>query len=109
MRGQGLVADTPLIFPRWPGAPSYSGAMAKREALTLSEDTHAQVRKLAAEAGLSVHAWLVAAVEREAFRQLCEKTNQWWKEHPEEVARTTEDFRRRQKWRTELKRDHSAA
>lgn len=89
--------------------PSYGYAMAKREALTLFEDTHTQIAILAEEAGLSVQAWLVAAVEREAFRQLCEKANQWWKEHPEEVARTTEEFRRRQKWRTEIQRDSSAA
>jgi hypothetical protein len=88
---------------------SYICAMAKREALTLYEDTHARITHLAEEAGVSVHAWLVAAVEREAFRQLCEKANQWWKEHPEEVARTTEDFRDRQKWRTAMQRDSSAA
>lgn len=98
-----------MIIPVGSLVSSYSCAMAKREALTLSEDTHAQITDLAEEAGLSVHAWLVAAAEREAFRQLCEKANQWWKEHPEEVARTTEDFRHRQKWRTEIQRDSSAA
>jgi predicted transcriptional regulator len=82
--------------------------MAKREELTLSDDTHAQITKLAEDASRSVHAWIVAAVEREAFRQLCEKTNQWWKEHPEEVARTAEDFRHRQEWRTEIKRGSAA-
>ncbi|HET6503064.1 MAG TPA: hypothetical protein VFG87_20105 [Amycolatopsis sp.] len=83
--------------------------MPKREALTLSDDTHAQIRRLAEEAGLSVHAWIIAAVERETFRQLCEKTNQWWREHPEEVARNAQNFHRRQEWRTEIKRGSSAA
>lgn len=83
--------------------------MVKHEALALSADTHAQISRLAEEAGLSVHAWLVSAVEREAFRQLCAKTNQWWREHPEEVARTTEDFRGRQERRSEIHRGSPAA
>lgn len=83
--------------------------MAKREAVTLSDDAHAQVEELAEEAGQSVHAWMVSAVEREAFRQLCEKTNTWWKEHPEEVARAAEDFRLRQQWRSEVHRGSPTA
>jgi hypothetical protein len=83
--------------------------MGKRLALTLSDDTHAQVRARAAEAGLSVHAWIVAAVEREAFRQLCAKTDQWWREHPEQARAATEEFHHRQEWRTEIQRGSSAA
>jgi hypothetical protein len=83
--------------------------MGKRLALTLSDDTHAQVKAHAAEAGLSAHAWIVAAVEREAFRQLCEKTNEWWQEHPDEVQAATVDYHHRQEWRTEIRRGSSAA
>jgi hypothetical protein len=83
--------------------------MRERLSLTLSDDTHAQVMARAAEAGLSVHAWIVAAVEREAFRQLCAKTNQWWQEHPDEVQAATEEFHDRQEWRTEIQRGSSAA
>ncbi|HKS43790.1 MAG TPA: hypothetical protein VJT49_01515 [Amycolatopsis sp.] len=78
--------------------------MAKREAVTVSDETHARVAGRTARAGLSVHAWVVAAVEREAFRQLCEQANKWWAEHPEEADRLTEDFHRRQD-----ERDSSAA
>jgi hypothetical protein len=90
---------------------SYSGAMAKRQALTLSDDTHAQVKAHAEEAGMSVHAWLVAAVEREAFRQLCEKQARWNAEHAETVSAAAEDYRDRQEWRAgfEGRRDSSAA
>lgn len=83
--------------------------MAKREAVNLPDDTYGQISELAERAGMSVHAWLVAAVEREAFRQLCEKTNDWWREHPEEAARTTEDFDLRQRCRTEIPSGSSAA
>jgi hypothetical protein len=83
--------------------------MGKQLALALSDDTQAQVKARAAEAGLSVHAWIVAAVEREAFRQLCAKTNEWWQEHPDEVQAATEGFHRRQQWRTEIQRGSSAA
>lgn len=83
--------------------------MARREAVNFSDDTYGQIHELAERAGLSVHAWLVAAVEREAFRQLCEKTNEWWQDHPEEAARTTEDFDLRQKCRTEMPSGSSAA
>ncbi|TVT55768.1 hypothetical protein FNH05_09075 [Amycolatopsis rhizosphaerae] len=83
--------------------------MGKRLALTLSDDTYGQVKALAAEAGLSVRAWLVAAVEREAFRQLCAKADEWWHEHPGEVQAATEGYHRRQEWRTEIQRASSAA
>lgn len=83
--------------------------MGKQLALTLSDDTHRQIKALAMEAGLSVHAWLVAAVEREAFRQLCAKTDQWWHQHPAEVQAATEGYHRRQEWRTEIQRGSSAA
>ncbi|WP_236795925.1 hypothetical protein [Amycolatopsis sp. GM8] len=73
--------------------------MGKRLALSLSDDSHAQVRALAAEAGVSGHAWIVAAVEREAFRQLCEKTDEWWQAHPDEARAETAAYRRRQEWR----------
>lgn len=83
--------------------------MGKRLALSLSDDTHALVKARAAEAGVSAHAWIVAAVEREAFRQLCEKTDAWWQAHPDEARAETAAYQRRQEWRTESRRGSSAA
>jgi hypothetical protein len=51
--------------------------MSKRLGLTLSDDTHAQIKQCADVAGLYVHSWLVAAIERETFRELCQEVNQW--------------------------------
>ncbi|TNC23164.1 hypothetical protein [Amycolatopsis alkalitolerans] len=83
--------------------------MGKRLALSLSDDTHAQVTALAAEAGLSAHVWIVAAVEREAFRQVCEKADAWWRAHPDAALAETAAYHRRQEWRTESRRGSSAA
>lgn len=85
--------------------------MTKRFAVTISDDTHAQIKERAAEAGVSVHAWMVAALEREAYRQLLEKANKWWAEHPEQGAQYEEDYRRRQaaRARTDADRGSSAA
>ncbi len=53
--------------------------MSKRLGLNLSDDTHTQVKQRADVAGVSVHSWIVAAIERENFRQLCEeaKCGRW--------------------------------
>jgi hypothetical protein len=39
--------------------------MSKRLGLNLSDDTHAQIKQRADVAGVSVHSWIVAAIERE--------------------------------------------
>jgi hypothetical protein len=83
--------------------------MGKRLALSLSDDTDAQVRTRAAEAGVSAQAWIAAALEREAFRQLCEKTDEWWQAHPDEARAEAAAYQRRQEWRTESRRGSSAA
>lgn len=83
--------------------------MGKRLALSLSDDTHARVQALAAEDGTSAHAWIVAAVEREAFRRLCGKADEWWQAHPDEARAETAAYHRRQEWRTESRRGSSAA
>jgi hypothetical protein len=83
--------------------------MAKRLALSLSDDTYAQVTALAAEGGVSAHAWIVGAVEREAFRRLCAKADEWWQAHPDEARAETAAYQRRQEWRTESRRGSSAA
>ncbi|GHF77149.1 hypothetical protein FHX82_005937 [Amycolatopsis bartoniae] len=80
--------------------------MGKRPALSLPDETHALIEARAAEAGVSAHAWLVAAVEREAFRQLCEKTDKWWQAHPDEARAEVAAYHRRQ---SESRRGSSAA
>jgi hypothetical protein len=82
--------------------------MPKRTAVTLSDDVYAQIKEHAAEAGTSAQAWLVAAIEREAFRQLCERQAKWNAEHPEEVAKANEASRRRHAARAERERDSGA-
>ncbi|MDQ0377187.1 hypothetical protein [Amycolatopsis thermophila] len=63
--------------------------------LELSADTYAQVRARAEEAGQSVHEWIVAAVEREAYRQLCEQQARWNAEHPDQVRAAADEWRAR--------------
>jgi len=74
--------------------------MSKRLGLTLSDDTHAQIKDRAAAAGVSVHSWIVTAIERENFRQLCQQANQWWAQHPEADERYAADHARRQSLRS---------
>lgn len=85
--------------------------MAKRIAVTLPDDTHAQVKERAAEAGVSAHAWILAAIEREALRQMLEQQSRWNAEHPELVSAAKQDYGQRQEWRArhEGGRDSSAA
>jgi hypothetical protein len=69
--------------------------MSKRLGLTLSDDTHTQIKQRANAAGLSVHSWIVAAVERENFRQLCLEVNQWWCQHPDAAQRQVAGYHQR--------------
>lgn len=85
--------------------------MSKRLGLNLPDDTHMQIKEHADAAGISVHSWIVAAVEREAFRQLCEQTNEWWAQHPETSQRQLADHHRREEVRSSAQsnRDSPAA
>ncbi|MGB6165646.1 MAG: hypothetical protein WCF33_22220 [Pseudonocardiaceae bacterium] len=85
--------------------------MPKRLGLNLSDDTHSQIKQRADVAGVSVHAWIVAAIERENFRQLCEEANKWWAQHPECSQRQLADYQQRKENRTSVPtdRDSSAA
>ncbi|HVV10761.1 hypothetical protein [Amycolatopsis sp.] len=70
--------------------------------LPLPEDLEAQVQARADDAGLPVGEWIVEALQREAFRQLCEKTDDWWRRHPDEARAATKGYQHRH-------RDSSAA
>ncbi len=70
--------------------------MSKRLGLNLSDDIHAQIRQRAEAAGVSVHSWIVAAIERENFRQLCQDTNEWWAQHPDAAAQQVSDYHQRE-------------
>lgn len=83
--------------------------MSKRLALNLSDLTHADVQERAAEAGMSMHAWIVAAIEREAYRQLLEKTKQWWKDHPEQVAKDQAAHEEEERWRAEREKQRGSS
>jgi chemotaxis regulatin CheY-phosphate phosphatase CheZ len=79
--------------------------MSKRVGLKLSDDTHAQVKQRADAAGLSVHSWIVAAIERENFRQLCHEVNQWWSQHPEAAQHQVADYHQREDLRENVPAD----
>lgn len=79
--------------------------------LNLSDATHSQIKQRADATGVSVHSWIIAAIERENFRQLCQETNDWWAQHPEASRRQLADYHRREEVRasTQADRDSSAA
>lgn len=83
--------------------------MSKRLGLNLSDDTHTQIKQRADAAGLSVHAWIVAAIERENFRQLCQETNEWWAQHPEESNRQVADHHQREEARANGQADRGSS
>jgi hypothetical protein len=85
--------------------------MPKRLGLNLSDDTHSQIKQRADAAGVSVHSWIVAAIERENFRQLCQEANGWWAENPEAATRHVADYHQREDLRADAQagRGSSAA
>ncbi|MDQ3028784.1 MAG: hypothetical protein M3R09_01855 [Actinomycetota bacterium] len=85
--------------------------MSKCRGLNLSDDTHAQIKQCADAAGVSVHSWIIAAIERENFRQLCQEANEWWAQHSEASQRQLADYHQREEVRAnaQAKRGSSAA
>ncbi len=83
--------------------------MSKRLGLNLTDDTHAQIKQRAAAAGVSVDSWIVAALERENFRQLCQEANAWWAQHPEAAQRHVDDHRQREDLRRGVPADRGSA
>lgn len=77
--------------------------------MNLSDDTHTQIKEHADATGVSVHSWIVTAVEREAFRQLCEQTNEWWAQHPEAFQRQLADHHRREEVRSRAQPNRGSA
>lgn len=88
---------------------SYSGGMSKRLGLKLSDDTHTQVKQRADAAGMSVHSWIVAVIERENFRQLCQEANGWWAEHPDASRRQLADYHQREEGRASGQADRGSS
>lgn len=82
--------------------------MSKRLGLALSDDTHGQIKQRADAAGVSVHSWIVAAIERENFRQLCQEANTWWAQHPEATQRHVADHHQREDLRANVKADRDS-
>jgi|AntDryMetagUQ889_1029465.scaffolds.fasta_scaffold38953_2 glycerophosphoryl diester phosphodiesterase len=85
--------------------------MSKRLGLNLPDDTHTQIKQRADAAGVSVHSWTVAAIERENFRQLCQEANEWWAQNPEAAKRHVADHHQREDLRADAQagRGSSAA
>jgi hypothetical protein len=83
--------------------------MSKRLGLHLSDDTHTQIKQRADAAGVSVHSWIVAAIERENFRQLCQEANEWWAQHPQASQRQLAEYQQREESRTSMQADRGSA
>ncbi|MGH3779953.1 MAG: ribbon-helix-helix protein, CopG family [Pseudonocardiaceae bacterium] len=83
--------------------------MSKRLGLALSDDTHEQIKQRADAVGVSVHSWIVAAIERENFRQLCQEVNNWWAQHPEAAQRHVADYHQREEIRASVKPDRGSS
>ncbi|MGH3772880.1 MAG: ribbon-helix-helix protein, CopG family [Pseudonocardiaceae bacterium] len=83
--------------------------MSKRLGLALPDDTHAQIKQRADAAGVSVHSWIVAAIERENFRQLCLDANNWWAQHPEDAQRRVADYHQREEIRASVTPDRGSS
>ncbi|MGH3838963.1 MAG: ribbon-helix-helix protein, CopG family [Pseudonocardiaceae bacterium] len=83
--------------------------MSKRLGLNLPDDTHAQIKQRADAAGVSVHSWIVAAIERENFRQLCQDANTWWAQHPETAQQQVDDHNQREDLRSSVKADRGSS
>lgn len=83
--------------------------MSKRLGLNLPDDTHTQVKQRSDAAGVSVHSWIVAAIERENFRQLCQEANEWWAQHPEVSRRQLADHHHREEVRSSVQDRGSSA
>ena len=83
--------------------------MSKRLGLNLPDDTHTQVKQRANAAGVSVHSWVVAAIERENFRQLCQEANEWWAQHPEASERQLADYQQREEVRASVQTDRGSS
>jgi hypothetical protein len=83
--------------------------MSKRIEVTLSDDVHELMTASADAAGIPLSAWTTAALEREAFRQLCLTYDQQLAEHPELVGDPMTEYRSRQVLRTEVAPHGSAS
>lgn len=83
--------------------------MSKRLGLNLSDDTHTQIKQRADAAGVSVHSWIVTAIERENFRQLCQEANEWWAQHPEASQRQLADYHQREEVRASVQADRGSS
>ncbi|MGH3913270.1 MAG: ribbon-helix-helix protein, CopG family [Pseudonocardiaceae bacterium] len=83
--------------------------MSKRLGLNLPDETHTQVKQRADAAGVSVHSWIVAAIERENFRQLCQEANEWWAQHPEAAQRQLADYHQREGLRARGQADRGSS
>lgn len=83
--------------------------MSKRLGLNLSDETHAQIKQRADAAGVSAHSWIVAVVERESFRQLCQEANEWWAQHPGVAQRQVVDYHQREDLRGSVHGDRGSS
>ena len=54
---------------------------------------------------VSVHSWVVAAIERENFRPLCQEANEWWAQHPEASPQQLAEYHQREEVRASVQAD----
>ncbi|MBN2622898.1 MAG: hypothetical protein JXA83_06010 [Acidimicrobiales bacterium] len=61
--------------------------MATNVTVSLGEDTVAQIRQAAADAGLSLSAWLGRAAQKQLLRDSMDAHDRWRRENPLDAAR----------------------
>ncbi|MGH4015112.1 MAG: ribbon-helix-helix protein, CopG family [Pseudonocardiaceae bacterium] len=77
--------------------------------LNLPDDTHAQIKQRADVTGVSVHSWIIAAIDHENFRQLCQETNEWWAQHPDASQQQLADHHQREEGRASAQADRGSS
>lgn len=64
----------------------YSDGMSKKLTVHVGEILHDQLVGAARRRGQSLHAWILVALSREAFRQLTAESAAWCAVHPDAIA-----------------------
>ncbi|GGM43810.1 hypothetical protein GCM10012275_13550 [Longimycelium tulufanense] len=69
--------------------------MTKRLTLLLPDGQHAEIKQSAEQAGMSLHAWILHAIERENLRQRLAEHNEWCLANKGRLPDPVEEYKRR--------------
>lgn len=68
---------------------AYSDGMTKKLTVQVDDTLHEQLAGAARRQGRSLHAWMLAALSHEAFRQLTAESAAWCEAHPDAIGSQT--------------------